>query len=96
MGKSLYDSVPAARKIFAEAECMRPGIIELCFEGSAEELSLTQNTQPCLFVVDCACAAALESAGVKAEAGGRLFPRGAGGRCIWRNFVVPERIQIGL
>ena len=68
MGKSLYDSVPAARKIFAEAECMRPGIIELCFEGNAEELSLTQNTQPCLFVVDCACAAALESAGVKAEA----------------------------
>lgn len=40
---------------------MRPGIIELCFEGSAEELSLTQNTQPCLFVVDCACAAALET-----------------------------------
>ena len=68
MGKSLYDSVPAARKIFAEAECMRPGIIELCFEGRAVELSLTQNTQPCLFVVDCACAAALESAGVKAEA----------------------------
>ena len=64
MGKSLYDSVPAARKIFAEAECMRPGIIELCFEGNAEELSLTQNTQPCLFCVDLAAAEALREAGI--------------------------------
>ncbi len=68
MGKSLYDSIPAARAVFAEAERMRPGIIEQCFERSAEELALTENTQPCLFVVDCACAAALESAGVRAAA----------------------------
>ena len=68
MGKSLYDSIPAARAVFAEAERMRPGLVELCFEGNAEELALTENTQPCLFVVDCACAAALESAGVRAAA----------------------------
>ncbi len=68
MGKSLYDSVPAAREVFTEAERMKPGIIEQCFEGSAETLALTENTQPCLFVVDCACAAALESAGVRAVA----------------------------
>ncbi|MCL1923648.1 MAG: ACP S-malonyltransferase [Propionibacteriaceae bacterium] len=62
MGSELYESSPAARAIFDEAETLRPGIKELCFLGPASELNLTVNTQPCLFVVDYACAVALEEA----------------------------------
>ncbi|MDP4109472.1 MAG: ACP S-malonyltransferase [Bacillota bacterium] len=67
MGKELYESNPAARAVFTEAERQRPGTINQCFYGTKEELSQTINTQPCLFAVDLACAAALDDAGIKAE-----------------------------
>lgn len=65
MGKQLYETSPAAKAVFDAAEAMRPGTIEQCFNGSAEELTQTINTQPCLFVVDLACARALVEAGVQ-------------------------------
>ena len=39
-------------------------IRDRCFAGTAEELSITKNTQPCLYCVDLAAAKALEEAGV--------------------------------
>ena len=68
MGKSLYDSNAAARRVFDSAEAMRPGLLELCFEGSLEALSQTINTQPALFTVGYACAAALNAEGIVPEA----------------------------
>ena len=68
MGKSLYETSPAARALLDTAESLRPGTLDQCFSGSAEELAITENTQPCLFAVDCACAAALTEAGVQADA----------------------------
>ena len=68
MGRSLYDASAAARAVFDAAERLRPGTLRQCFEGSAEELAVTANTQPCLFTVDLACAEALREAGVEAEA----------------------------
>lgn len=68
MGKDLYDASPAAREIFDLAESLRPGTLSQCFSGTKEELSQTINTQPCLFAMDLACAAALAEAGVKAAA----------------------------
>ena len=59
MGKELYESSPAARKVFDLADAIRPGTSNQCFSASKEELSRTLNTQPCLFAVDAACAAAL-------------------------------------
>lgn len=59
MGKELYDTSPAARKIMEEAERLRPGTMDQCFSGTAEELAITANTQPCLFTVDLMCVAAL-------------------------------------
>ncbi|MDD3214755.1 MAG: acyltransferase domain-containing protein, partial [Eubacteriales bacterium] len=56
MGKSLYETSPAAKKVFDEAEAIRPGTLAQCFSGTKEELSLTLNTQPCLMAVDTACA----------------------------------------
>ncbi len=67
MGRELYDCSPAAREIFDFAEKLRPGTMEQCFSGTAEELSVTRNTQPCLYCTELAAAAALSEAGVRAE-----------------------------
>lgn len=67
MGKSLFETSPAARQVFETADKIRPGTSEQCFSGTAEELSLTKNTQPCLYCVDLAAARALEEAGVHAD-----------------------------
>lgn len=65
MGKELYENFSSAEKLFELAERIRPGTIRQCFEGSAEELSKTVNTQPCLFAVDLAAGYTLLEAGFK-------------------------------
>lgn len=67
MGKSLYSVSTAARAVFDMADSVRPGTSAQCFEGTAEELAQTENTQPCLFCVDLAAAGALEENGIKAD-----------------------------
>jgi [acyl-carrier-protein] S-malonyltransferase len=67
MGKALYDCSPAARAVFDMADRLRPGTSKQCFEGTPEELTVTENTQPCIFCVDLAAAAALREAGVHAD-----------------------------
>ena len=64
MGKSLYDTNAAAKRVFDSAEALHPGLINLCFEGNIEVLSQTINTQPALFTVGYACAKALEAEGI--------------------------------
>ena len=64
MGQSLCEASPAAKAVFDAADKLRPGTSEQCFAGTAEELSITKNTQPCLYCVDLAAAKALEEAGV--------------------------------
>lgn len=68
MGKELYDSSKAAKAVFAMADSVRPGTSAQCFGGTQEELSLTVNTQPCIFCVDLAAARALEEQGVHCDA----------------------------
>ncbi len=64
MGRELYDSSPAARAVFDMGERLRPGTLDLCFAGDSATLSLTENTQPCLFLTDLACARTAVEAGV--------------------------------
>lgn len=64
MGQALCEASPAARAVFDAVEEVRPGTREQCFSGTKEELSLTINTQPCVFAVDLACACALRERGV--------------------------------
>lgn len=66
MGRELYDLSSAARSVFEMAEKVRPGISRQCFEGSKEELLNTENTQPCMYTVSLAAAAALNEAGIYA------------------------------
>lgn len=68
MGRSLYESSEAARQIFHQVEALRPGTMKQCFEGTLEELTQTKNTQPCMWTVEMACAAALGEQGVSASA----------------------------
>ncbi|MBR4554553.1 MAG: ACP S-malonyltransferase [Ruminococcus sp.] len=67
MGKEIYDASASAREVFEKLDAIRPGTSAMCFEGSDEELMQTKNTQPCLFAVEMAAAAALEEAGIRAD-----------------------------
>lgn len=64
MGKDLADNYPAARLVFEEAdEALGFSISEMCFGGSAEELQLTENTQPAILTVSVAALRAMQSEG---------------------------------
>ena len=56
MGKELCEYSEAAKKVFDIADSVREGTSKQCFEGTAEELSVTVNTQPCVFAADLAAA----------------------------------------
>lgn len=64
MGVDLIEASPAAAGVFAIADEVRPGTSGQCRSASKEELSQTENTQPCVFVHDLAAAAALRERGV--------------------------------
>jgi len=64
MGKSLVENFPTAQRIFEEAdEALHFSISELCFQGSAEDLQLTENTQPAILAVSAAVLGTMESEG---------------------------------
>ena len=59
MGKRLFESLPAARRLYDRAaEVLGYDLAKLCFEGPAEELDSTVYSQPAIFVTSLA---ALES-----------------------------------
>jgi [acyl-carrier-protein] S-malonyltransferase len=61
MGKDVAERFPTARRVFDEIDhALGYSISKLCFEGSAEELKLTQNTQPAILAVSSAIHAVLE------------------------------------
>ncbi len=64
MGKAMAEASPAAKAVFDMADSIRPGTSQQCFAGTAEELTQTVNTQPCVFTVDLAAARALEERGI--------------------------------
>ncbi|MBQ6998720.1 MAG: ACP S-malonyltransferase [Clostridia bacterium] len=67
MGKSLYDMGGTAKKLYDEAEAFRPGTIEQSFSGSDEELKVTKNTQPCMYLVELSAALELNEKGIYAD-----------------------------
>ena len=56
MGKAFYEANATVKALFDGAEALREGTLRQCFEGTAEELKETQNTQPCLYLADLAAA----------------------------------------
>ncbi len=67
MGQELSQVSPAAAAVFALADGIRPGTSEQCFNGTKEELTITSNTQPDMFAVELAAAAALTEAGIEPD-----------------------------
>lgn len=68
MGKALAEAYPAARETFAEAdEALGERLSGLCFDGPAERLVLTENTQPAILAVSVACLRVLASRGLKPD-----------------------------
>ncbi len=65
MGRELAQAFPAARRIFAEAdEALGFPLSKLCFEGPAEELQVTENTQPGILATSVAAAEVLAEKGI--------------------------------
>ncbi|GMV51031.1 ACP S-malonyltransferase [Nitrospirales bacterium NOB] len=66
MGRGLYDASRAVRAVYEEASVVLGyDVAQLCFEGPAERLNLTENTQPALLVSSAAALKALEPSGVR-------------------------------
>lgn len=69
MGRACAEASPAARALFEEADAVlgRP-LSTLCFEGPEDELKLTVNTQPALYVASAAALALLRAEGLEPDA----------------------------
>src|SRR5437660_5543226 len=62
MGKNLAENFSAARRVFEEADwALGFSLSRLCFEGPAEELQLTENTQPAILTTSIAGVRAMEA-----------------------------------
>lgn len=60
MGRALAERYAAAREVFEEAdEALGFSLSRLCFEGPADELQLTENTQPAILTVSVAALRAM-------------------------------------
>lgn len=60
MGRDLVEAFPAAREIFESADAaLGTSLSRLCFDGPAEELTLTHNAQPALLTHSAAVWAAV-------------------------------------
>src|SRR5436853_5933634 len=67
MGRELAAQFGAARAVFAEAdEALGFALSRLCFEGPAEELQLTEHTQPAILTTSIAALRAMEAEGLPA------------------------------
>ncbi|PLV34313.1 Malonyl CoA-acyl carrier protein transacylase [Bacillus subtilis subsp. subtilis] len=65
MGKELYEQVPAAKRLFDEAdETLETKLSSLIFEGDAEELTLTYNAQPALLTTSIAVLEKFKESGI--------------------------------
>jgi [acyl-carrier-protein] S-malonyltransferase len=68
MGKSLAEQFSAARAIFDQADqALGFSLSQLCFEGPAETLRLTENMQPALLTVSVAAWQVLEQQNVRPD-----------------------------
>jgi [acyl-carrier-protein] S-malonyltransferase len=68
MGKDLYVSYPEVRQLFAAADQrLGESLSRLCFEGPAELLAQTVNTQPAVLLVSLAAFTVLRAAGVEPQ-----------------------------
>ena len=68
MGKALAEAFPQSRAVFEEVDAaLGEKLSDTIWNGPADALTLTRNTQPALMAVSMAALRALEAAGAKIE-----------------------------
>lgn len=68
MGKELAEKFAVCRAVFEEADqALGVAISRMCFEGTEEELKLTENTQPAILTVSVAALRALQERGISPD-----------------------------
>ena len=71
MGKDFYDNYDVAKKLFKEAdEALGYSIMNMCFEGPAEDLKLTANTQPAILTMSVIANEVLKENGIQPQVAG--------------------------
>ncbi len=68
MGEKLYKAYPEIRELYENAEKIFPGITEISFHGTADDLKKTENTQPALYLAELSAALILQKNGIEASA----------------------------
>ena len=68
MGEKLYEAYPEIRELYEDAEKIFPGITEISFHGTADDLKKTENTQPALYLAELSAALILKKNGIEASA----------------------------
>ena len=68
MGEKLYEAYPEIRELYENAEKIFPGITEISFHGTADDLKKTENTQPALYLAELSAALILQKNGIEASA----------------------------
>jgi [acyl-carrier-protein] S-malonyltransferase len=68
MGQSLASAFPVCRDVFAEADtALGESLSTMCFEGPAQSLQMTENTQPAILAMSVAVLRLIESRGIHAS-----------------------------
>ncbi|MBU3129033.1 ACP S-malonyltransferase [Clostridium tagluense] len=68
MGKELFENIEECRNIFNIADSeLGFELSKLCFEGTQEELNITENTQPAILTTSIAALVALSQKGIKCD-----------------------------
>ncbi|MBU3144479.1 ACP S-malonyltransferase [Clostridium sp. CF012] len=68
MGKELFDNIEVCKNIFNIADKeLGFELSKLCFEGTQEELSITENTQPAILTTSIAVLMALKEQGIECD-----------------------------
>lgn len=68
MGEKLYEAYLEIRELYENAEKIFPGITEISFHGTADDLKKTENTQPALYLAELSAALILKKNGIEASA----------------------------
>ena len=64
MGRDLFENFEVARRVFEEADdALGVRLSRVCFEGTADELQLTENTQPAILMVSIAALRSFQAEG---------------------------------
>lgn len=68
MGKELFENIEECRNIFNIADSeLHFELSKLCFEGTQEELNITENTQPAILTTSIAALMALKQQGIECD-----------------------------